>query len=240
VYVRLLAVALLAAGAALAGCSNSTDNPRADTIGASGPVSATVGVPTAARRAATVAELRAALPTIRDLPTGYALDTAKDAASTDTVDQPRCKSIIDGLDKREQGDPAAAAKISVTYRTGGAFGSSLSADVRGYRDPRTPSASLAAIGTAFNACPTFTTRSAKDGTETTYRLAALSFPLLGDQTVAYRLNASTQGFDLTADLVYTRVGQCTVSVVNGGLMTLDPAALERVARATVSRLEKVC
>lgn len=218
-----------------AGCSSPD---RADTIGSAPTSAAAARRPApAARPPATKAQLQSALPTIREMPTGFAVNTAENS-NDDVVDQPACRTLFDGLEQRAATTPVA--KAGVSYVGGGTFGATLAADASSYRDAAVLTRSIQDMAAAFDRCGTYTSHSRKNGTTSAGRVTALSFPKLGDQTFAARFRVTSQGFEVSADLVLVRVGRCSASVIYGGIVATDYALLERSARSITQRLGKVC
>ena len=178
-------------------------------------------------------QLISVLPTVEDLPTGWKVDTAPAAAPEDddnsTVTPPECGVLFDGL--RDGGgtrDSAATATYSA-----GTLGPVLDVEIRYYPSGFDASA-LDAFAEALGQCPTFTIADPAEGS-ITFAASALSFPNLGDSTLAVRLAAEADGLELVSDTVAVGLDRYQILFVSGGLTTMDPAALESIARGTVDR-----
>ena len=96
---------------------------------------------------------------------------------------------------------------------------------------------LQAAADALSTCPDF---SVEDPEQTVdFSAAALSFPNLGNETLAIRLAGDVDDFAVTADQVLVVVGANVVSLTAISLLDNDPAALEAAARAAVDGLAEV-
>jgi hypothetical protein len=67
-------------------------------------------------------------------------------------------------------------------------------------------------------------------------MAPLSFPNLGDQTLAVRMNLKIDGLEAVSDLVVVAVGHNIVSFSTSGFSTMKGAELEQLTRAGMSKL----
>lgn len=233
--VPLLAAALLV----LSGCAEErssraqTVDPPSESSAATEPApaeSSAAEPDDAAGEQLTQEQADAALLTVQDLPTGWTTDPAaeEDDGPDDITEPAECAQIFQALE--DQQDPVAQAEADFTA---GGFGPFLSQSVSSFDDSTTDA--LAAVTEALNACPTFTSIDA-DGVRAEFTAAPLSFPNVGDSTVAVRLSASTEDFDLAFDVVAVSLGNNGMTIVAGGLTPMDGVQLEQVVRAGVSRI----
>jgi len=185
------------------------------------------------------AQVSSALPVVTDLPTGWTTDPAKTALGEsaedddDTVAPPSCRAVFDRLDRK--GAPAATAEASAGFTKGG-LGPFLGVKISSFASD-VPAGTLSAVARALDQCPTFSVVDDKDGA-VTFTATPLSFPRLGDETLAFRLSATLDNTPFTSDLVVVRVGRTTVTVTQIGLSATgtDPAAGEQAARTAVRKL----
>lgn len=88
-------------------------------------------------------------------------------------------------------------------------------------------------------CSSFEVRQPDTGRTSSYVAEPLTFPTLGDATVAFRLKVSQTMEAFTLDFVVVKVGHNTITVANGTYNgTPDTAVTERAARAAVAGLEE--
>lgn len=191
----------------------------------------------AAGRSLTREQLEAALPTIQDLPTGWSVVAQGDEALDDddvesTVSPPECEAVFDALGEQDT-EPVAEAAVDFGR---GELGPFLDVSIASYEEALEPGR-LQAAADALSTCPDF---SVEDPEQTVnFSASALSFPNLGDETLAIRLAGDIDDFAVTADQVLVVVGANVVSLTALSLMDNDPAALEAAARAAVDGLAEV-
>lgn len=175
-------------------------------------------------------QVEAALLTVQDMPTGWSEDTSGDEEdSQDTTEPAECAQIFDAM-LWEQQDPVAKADVDFTA---GGFGPLLSQSIASFDDPTAEA--LAGITDALNQCPEFTSVDA-DGVRSDVTATALSFPNVGDSTVAVRLNFTAEDFDVVFDVIVVSIGNNSMTLVAGGLTPVDATDLEELARAGVSKI----
>lgn len=224
-WVRTAGIVVLTLGLAAACGSTGHTQPRAETL-TSAPATPTT---TAPPELATKAQLTAALPSISDMPTGYAVDNSDD--SDDGPTNPAgCGNTMDG----KIGKPAVDA--TVYYTSGGGLGGFYSAGAAAYRQDAADL--MSSLKKQMSRCAKFTQHDS-DGTTTT-TLAALSFPKLGDETYALHATMTNSVFTVLADVVYLRVGNCLAYIAQAGLATVDDKLIESTARTIATRLAKLC
>lgn len=234
-------VSLIAAAVALiAGCGDASHADRAVTVSGGTTPSTTVKAAAPVRAAGQVLsalQAKAAIPAVSELPTGWSLDpdkTAGDDGSNDksTVSPARCKAIFDQLDKSNRSKPVAKAEGDFKA---GELGPFMSVTVDSYREAR-QSPTFADATRAFSNCRSFTATDSSG--PTTFNVVPLSFPNLGDETIALRLTGKSQGINFTADVVSVHIQHNYIGVIGIGILSNDTAALEKAARVAVSRLPK--
>jgi hypothetical protein len=238
--VKIISFALVAMLAtAVSGCSE--DRPeRADTVtGATQETSPTSGesaeAPEVAAGALTQAQVEAALLTLEDLPSGWSINTssADFEESEDTTEPPECGVLFDSLDEAAM-TPVAKAEAEFTAGDLGPFlfhaVQSFEEDVAGH---------IESVTDVLNQCPEFSSTDAA-GVRTEFSTAPLSFPNLGDQTWALRLQGSSQDIDIVFDVVSIALGQNLITLVAVGFQLLQPipgSELESAATTAVQKLE---
>lgn len=251
---RYSGVALaLAMSGVLVGCSESPPE-RAGTVNESSATDAdTDGSSTSAAEAEeveldavgrelTTDEAKAALPQVSSLPTGWSVDADNslnddsDEDSKATIEPAKCQALQDGMAeyREKQGEPSAQA--SRTY-TGGGLGPFMGVEISSFAD-EIPDDMLKKSLDALSACPEFT--STEDGQSTTFKTSSLSFPNLGDESVAFRMNAESDGMPIEMTFVYIRAGHNGIAVSHAAVGAASGAAedVEKLARATVANLER--
>ncbi len=230
----------------LAGCADSPD--RAQTIGGSGSGTSTAASSSSQAKPAragdelTAAQAKKALLDVSDMPTGWSpvpaspssSSSSSSASSSGTIKPASCQKLFDEMDN----DSGPEAKVSqeVSFTSGGALGSQLTETVSSFEagDQQDKVGRLADLLTS---CPTITT--VDSGEKTKLTLTGLSFPNLGDQTLAFRAASTVQGIDVTLDAVFVATDHNVVSITVGGLKSVDGAELEKIVRAGVAKVAAV-
>lgn len=183
------------------------------------PASTPAPSPTTAAQARSAADLQRVLLTLDDMPTGFTIDTP----SSGTGSQPCGKST----ELRAR----AAQTVEADFTKGG-LGPFISETLGTYKSGEAKDA-FDGARKLFEDCRTWTEPD-KDGKTTEYKIAPLSFPKLGDQTYAIRMDIKGGGFVGQADLVFVRRGDTILLIGNGigglGLATVDSTLTEQMAR----------
>jgi hypothetical protein len=181
----------------------------------------------------TQADLEAALLSVPDLPTGYKQGTVTpdDDDSPTQSDSPECAERFEALG---DADEEALAKAEAAFE-GPQLGSVLEQTLAAFDDEDRLSDRLEEFTVLFSECPTFSSTDA-DGVTSTFTISPLSFPKLGDETVAIAFNVEQPDFTLVLNIVLVRVGPNLQSIAQGGL-SADVAALEQAARVGTEKLE---
>lgn len=177
------------------------------------------------------AELKAALLTVQDLPTGYTLDTSPDEDDDETQgSSEECSDRFEALTEAEEQDDTTEAEVSFE----GGLGVVLEQGLESYPDEEIPAERFDQVVEVLNDCPSFTSTEA-DGTNTEFTISPLSFPKLGDDTIALNIKVKTSEFDGVLNFAVVRLGRNVMSIGQGGL-TADAAVLEQVARKGLEKL----
>jgi hypothetical protein len=226
---------VLVCSIAAAGCAGKPE--RADTLPVVDEPSETVSTtrapgPTAPSvekaESLSAAQAKRALLTLEDMPTGWVQEKPEPDDDDETVTPKRCAAVFDAIVEQ---DPLAEAEATFSA---GDFGPSLEHSVSAWPSSRVPA--LKQISQALGQCPKFTSTS-KDGTTATFQAAGLSFPNLGDRTLALRLKAKSDGLTIVVDVVYVAKGNNAIALLVSGLQPLDGATFEKLARTAVTRLD---
>ncbi|MFG1913117.1 hypothetical protein [Kribbella sp. NPDC048928] len=221
---------------AVVGCAGKPE--RADTLPGAASESKTTETTKTARQPPTVpavpkestlsaAQAKRALLTLDDMPTGWSQEKPDPGSDDETVTPKRCATVFDALGDR---DPLSEAEASFSA---GDLGPSLDHTVSSW--PKSQVQALKAITQALRQCPKFTSTS-KDGSSATFEATGLSFPNLGDRTLALRLKGKTDGIGVVVDVVYIAKGNNTVVLIASGLQPLEGATFEKLARTAIGRL----
>lgn len=180
---------------------------------------------TTAREAVPASSMDSVVITLQDLPTGW-------TASPPEAQAPQDEEFCEGQDPFDAVEPVEEAESAFEQ---GAFGPFLSSIAGRYASADDAQQVLDALAHAVDQCQTFTEID-DDGTETTYRFTALSFPNVGDDTYAARMSATTPVGPLALDFAFARQGQAVAGIINGGLGEADTALTESTLRLMVDRL----
>jgi hypothetical protein len=217
----------------LAGCSGGDGDDRARTV-TPATTAPTEEINGGGEEALTEAQLKAALLTVADLPTGYtaAADDDEDEDEDDsktTGEDAECSERFAALDASED---QAVATADADFE--GGFGVILEQDLSSFDDEDALKDSVDNVVDVLSDCPSFTDTD-DEGVTTEFTIGQLSFPKLGDDTVALAVTGKSQDFDIRANLVVVRLGRNLMIVTQGGL-TVDPAALEKATRTGLQKL----
>lgn len=102
-----------------------------------------------------------------------------------------------------------------------------------------PSRLFDEAGALIADCPSFDVKQEDTGNTSAYEASPLTFPQLGDGTVALRLKVQQTLETMTIDFVVIKVGHNTVTVANGAYNgTPDTAITEKAARSAITGLEE--
>ncbi|MGO4131465.1 hypothetical protein AB4028_11260 [Janibacter sp. RAF20_2_2] len=225
----------------LAGCipTLATDDPSS---------SATSATPTGAGRPVDEATLASVMPAATDLHPEWQDDT--DGSPTSEVEKedfspPSCARTAavgpewEAMDQHERAEADHDyARPRGTYDT---VDESLGLSITSYDQPY-PTDLLDTRAEALADCPEYQLES--DGEWVPYEVEHLSFPTLGDRTLAYRLVArfelgGSETWYATLDVVTVVVGHNRISVTSTALSgTPDPAISETAVRSVIDGLEQ--
>jgi hypothetical protein len=75
-----------------------------------------------------------------------------------------------------------------------------------------------------------------DGSIDTYRVTLISFPSLGDQSFAFRLDATINGLPVHTDAAVVRRGDIFILLDQGGLGAANLSLLLELSRKALQRL----
>lgn len=223
--------------------SGTTATSSADPSSGSGD---DVGTVTGPGRPMDEGGLRAALPSAGDVGEGWVDDerpTVSEAQAGD-VTPSSCAPLLQkgpGWDKVQRTE---RARVQANFARAdnppppGSERHHLGMWVYSFDDPY-PSRLFDEAGELVAECPSFDFRQADTGNTSSYEVEPLTFPALGDRTVAFRLKIQQTLETMTMDFVVVKVGHNTVSVANGAYNgTPDTGVTERAARSVLSGLEE--
>lgn len=213
-------------------CGGDDSDERATTVSPQPSSSAPAGEEAAPEGTLSQVQLEQALLTVPDLPTGYTQGTpSRDDDTPTQSDNPECAARFDELDSAED-EAVATAEASFE---GPGPGVLLEQSLASFEDETRLSERLATVTELLSECPRFTTTDA-GGVESTINVKPLSFPALGDETLAVGFVIETPELNLNLNLVVIRVGTILQTVYQGGL-SADPAALEQAARKSTEKVQ---
>ncbi|GAA4927777.1 hypothetical protein [Actinoplanes utahensis] len=220
--------------AALAGCGADGED-RAGTVGqptGAGTVGQSTGAAPAQPGAGSYSadQVKAALLTVADLPTGWSAEpddgSAPEDASENYAECPEFAAVVKKAAGVEQLDAdfksPAGTSLDETIMT---------LNESGARDL------VAGYAKGVAACPKLTTKT-DGGTTFDMYMTALSFPKLADETVAHRVTAEVSGTTVNLDMVLVRRGGVVITLVQTATGVIDTAVTEDVARRALTKAEK--
>ena len=208
------------------GGDDGDDEDSAQTLpDATGAVTATESTPAADRGALlTPEQAQGALPVVTDLPTGWADDPENTATGDDSEeDEISPAEMRHRLRQPRLAEPRCARKSGEVVHTR-EFGPFLGVEVLSWKPRDQPGEDdIQAVLDTLAQCPMFTTTDA-EGTTSSVTATGLSFPQMGDATMALRLNIENDIVAAMADLVFVVVDKNGVAVTGFGIgAPPDPA-----------------
>jgi hypothetical protein len=186
----------------------------------------------------TTAQIKPTLLTVDDMPAGYSVDhETSDDSDSGELDSTtaECTRLFTALERQDK--QKAFGKAEINFKADD-FGPFVSETVSSFKGSKIKD-QLAVLDVALAKCPSFTTTD-DDGAKLTFEVEELSFPDLGDQTVAGRLTAKEPTFDIAIEfqMVAVRVDQNMVALANFGLgKGMSAADFEAVVRKAVERVQ---
>lgn len=181
------------------------------------------------------AKAQQALLTVPEMPTGYTSEEPEDDDEDKSTYEPaKCKAVFEELDKAHKD---ADVKAEAGFVKGGAFGIHFTEEISSFKTPVADDAFDDVIG-GLKECSSFTTID-PDGTKSKFAMSALSFPNLGDKTLALSGTIESEGFSLGLTMVAIQIDHNIVSLASGGITGSGAEDMEAVARAAVKKLESV-
>jgi hypothetical protein len=189
------------------------------------------------------AELRSALLTVGDLPTGYSLDAEAGADGSDPADggNEECDRVFDHMRGSGSALRAGGASTAEIEFTRGEYGPFISQSLVSGADRAAVFAAFEAFRRVPDQCREFTEED--DDGSFTVRLSAESFPTVGEDSFAIKLDASGAGEGITVTLggylVLIRVATTMSMIAHVGVPGVDAAETEKVVRAAAARLTPI-
>ena len=175
--------------------------------------------------------VEAALLTVEDLPDGWMLDLSGATSSRDLTTEPaECGVLLNPANIQE---PLAQAEAAFAAGPTGPF---INQSVSAFDG--NAAELLAQAVDAVDRCAEFSS-TGSDGVTTTFRATPLSFPSLGDRTVALRLEGSVGPVQLIVDRVMIAAGSDGVTLGAGGFAPLEADELESIATIAFEKLSGV-
>ncbi|MGL5851856.1 MAG: hypothetical protein ACRCZD_13845 [Phycicoccus sp.] len=178
-------------------------------------------------------QVKAALLTVGDLPTGWAAaEPEPEEEDESTIEPASCQRLFDQMDSAKL-EVKAKHKAKASFEQGGMLGIQLEEEVSSFADDG-QSGRVKELAEALTTCPKVTI--VDGGERTPMTMAGLSFPNLGDQTLAFRATLTSDGVDVVADIVFVAVGRNVITFTAGGLQPMPGTDFEAIARAGVSKV----
>jgi hypothetical protein len=187
----------------------------------------------------TTKQIKSALLKIEDMPSGYTKDPdviSDDEDEDEFSGSPKCKRLMNALDSEEDEKPFGEGEVGFKESD---FGPFVAESVSSFKGDRIKNG-MGKFREAFESCSTFTTTD-KDGAKTKFKVAQMSFPKLGDDTIAIKMSAkeATLGMSFDFSLVAVRVDQNVVLMLNFGVgRALGGEKFEKLARLAVERIDQ--
>lgn len=180
----------------------------------------------------TEAQLKSALLTVGDVPSGYSVDPAPSNDDGSTAgDSAECSRKFDLVSGGDTGPANAAAKV---YFKGEQVATILQEKLMSYQDAQSLSDQFSKVADLPAQCTRFSRVDAQ-GVKSDYTIRALSFPRLGEDSKALAISVETPQFRGAADVAVIRLGHTLMVFTQGGI-TADARTLEQAARQGLTKL----
>ncbi|MBW3648756.1 MAG: hypothetical protein KY440_13475 [Actinobacteria bacterium] len=181
----------------------------------------------------TEAQLKMALLTVTDLPTGYRLGTVEEDDDSKTTGTGASDECSDKFKRLSDAEGTEAAKAEAAFE-GGGFGTILEQSLESYEDEDVVQDRFDDVVEVLSECKTFSDTD-KKGVKTDFTVGPLSFPKLGDDTVALAITGKSPDFTISLNVVIVRLGRNVMIVGQGGFAT-DVPALEQAVNKGFEKL----
>lgn len=177
-------------------------------------------------------ELEAALLTLQEMPTGFTLDDSGDDSENTSDDE--CGRRYEDLS--DAGKANVAAKADRDFTKGGGFSTVFASQTLiAYVDEESATERLDSLSALMQECQEFEFED--DGEQYSMQLKPLSFPNMGDRTIAVTVTAASSAVTVDLYLVHTLLGQHGQSIATGGIGGADIELTERMARDGLTKFE---
>ncbi len=234
---RLLALPVVALATILGACGSPPQ--RAATVGVDTPAAKAAEAtkeapkPKGAGDKLDAKKVKAAVLAVGDMPTGWAAgEVSPDEEDTSTVEPASCQKLFDEMSNA--GDAAKAKyKAKASFTQGGMLGVQFDNEVASFEADHQGD-KIEGLAQVLTKCAKLTVVDGTDRTPMT--MTGLSFPNLGDQTLAFRANAKSGGIEIVVDIVFVAVGHNIVSFTAAGLQPLAGPEMEKIARAGLAKV----
>ena len=193
----------------------------------------TVTVPPKPLKQATPAQLKAALPTLADLPKGW---------GPNKVDSSSDDDLIQGCPAFDDAEPEAPeAEADFLHPSAQLF----SVLAHSHKSVAEAGVLVDSLRVMLRECPSFRSKD-PSGTVTRFSLSVVSPPKVGDAAFALALDVIDPEFRGTLNLVAVRIRNHTLLLLGGrvgkaadGGAEMDPKLFEQLARLTVAKAQRV-
>lgn len=230
-----LVVALSTGGCGNAGARDSGNEGAQVAAASSTPAPQQPAGGTGDQKILAEAQLRSALLTVADLPSGYRVDPSPSTDDGSTAgDSPECSKKFAVISSGTTSGSTADARV---YFKGRQVATVLQEKLMSYKDAKSLSDQFNNIADLTSQCPRFSLVD-KQGVTSDYTISALPFPKLGDETRALAISVETPQFRGAADVAVIRLGR-TLMVLSQGGVTSDVRTLEQASRNGMTKLAAV-
>jgi hypothetical protein len=240
-FTRLVPVAtalLLISGVSTAACGSTGSDNRSNAEASASP----------SAKVPTTEELKKALLVLSDLPAGYteSRDSSTGGASAEPTETSSVASTSAECDQlfnefgNEQGASVEQGAASAEFEKS-ATGPFVKQTVESYRDAGRLQQEMTKVREAVDKCGEFTVKDSEG--EARVKVSNASFPKLGDETAAFKMEAtaavSGREVDLDGYLVAVRVGNVVTTIISFGLAGVDVGETEQIARKAVDKVTPI-
>lgn len=230
----LFGLALTVLGVACGGASDDPVRSEGSVTPSEQSTTTTTAAPTttsttAKKQGLTAEKLQAALLTVDDLPTGYAVSPPDEDEDDDSDDE-----FCEAIDPGKTVPPAIEKEVAFQK---GSFGPFLSSGLMLFSGDDQAKRYMAESRKILDTCASYE-QTEDDGTKSKVTITKMSFDKVGDETLAMKI--SVQGtFPMSGDMIFARRGDVILGVANLALGSADTSETVKAMSKADEKLRRI-
>ena len=210
-----------------AGCGGDSGNPTNETPTVPSTSASILSTSSPTGQAIpTAATLKSALLTVQDFPTGWKTTPVSDSESEASGD---CGDRLEAFDDAH---PDSKIKAEAAFESDS---DEIDEELMAFTDIDALTADVAEYISIIRGCTTIELQVGDD--EVKLSVSELSFPRLGDESLAYSATGKIDGVSIELNLVMVRLGPVLLQLTQSGVFSADAEFLSEIATKAVAKLE---